>query len=305
VLLWTLAGLTRGAAIPMAAVATTWLWLAQDQKLKKALYGTVVLLLFLGPLGFRSLEKVYMIAPAGIPQLNRIYARSGNEEINLEYRRGGAVWYFGFWSPSLGSEPFEPLSHWQTQRDGLVSVFIDVEKGAEDWNKALKEYEPSFSKYLWLVKENLIFLFFGQSWPDSNRERALGEISYQMRWIWAPLMLAVLVWTVSCRRTQRGDRLMLPAMILMWFVLQGLMLYAVNEGRYRKPLEGLLIAQIVLLAGTCRARASPPGVDRQSPEERRMAERRKGGERRHDKERRKGERRGNPLPVTGEEPKPE
>ncbi|HMY40634.1 MAG TPA: hypothetical protein PK011_15020, partial [Marinagarivorans sp.] len=38
----------------------------------------------------------------------------------------------------------------------------------------------------------------------------------------------------------------LTAVIAAWFVVQGLIPIAINEGRYRKPLEGLLVAQIVL-----------------------------------------------------------
>jgi hypothetical protein len=286
VLFWTLSGLTRGAVIPMAAVAATWLWFTQDQKFKKGVCGVLLMALFLGPLGYRSLERVYMFAPLGIPQLNQIYARSGNAEINLEYWREGAVWYFGFWSPSLGSQPFEPLSEWQSKRDDTVKVYIDIEKGREDWSTALREVRPDFGKYLWLMSENLVFLFFGESWPDSNRERVVGELNYQMRWIWAPLTLVIVVWTALCWRSQRGDRMLLPAVGLAWFVVQGMMLYAVNEGRYRKPLEGLLISQIVLLAGTCRRRELRAAAVARGSEEWRQGERRKGGDRRRGERRR-------------------
>jgi hypothetical protein len=299
-LFWILAGLTRGAAIPMAAVATTWLWLVQDQKIKKTVYGIILLALTLVPLGLRSLEKVHIFAPYGITQLNQIYSRSGNEEINLEYWRDGAVWYFGFWSPSLGSEPLEPLSHWKSRREGKVKVHIEIEKGWQDWNSALKQHDPSTSKYLWLMSENLIFLFFGESWPDSDRERALGEINYQMRWIWAPLTLGVLIWTLLWQRRLPGtrtDRLLLPAIIFVWFVVQGLMLNAVNEGRYRKPLEGLLIAQIVLLAGAGRLQATQQG--RQGSEERRRQGDRRQGDRRKSG-RRQGDRRAHAVPTTEE-----
>lgn len=251
ILIWALAGLTRGICIPIAALATVWVWLEQGHKVKKTVYGILLLGLILGPLSYRSWEKVYMIAPYGISQLNAIYAKSGKEEINLEFHRDGAVWYFGFWSPSLGSQPFEPLSDWQTQRKGKVKVYIDVNKGYEDWNAALTANALTFKKYLWITKENLIFLFFGESWPDSDRNELLGKLNYQMRWLWAPLTIICLGLTFFCRRSQRA-RLLLPALILIWFVVQGLVPIVVNEGRYRKPFEGMLIAQFVLLAGTCR-----------------------------------------------------
>jgi hypothetical protein len=282
-LLWTLTGLTRGIGIPLAAVTTVWLWLEQGSKLKKAAYGMLLLGLILGPLTYRGFERVHIFAPSGLGMLTKVYGISGKQEINLEFHREGAVWYFGFWSPSMGSEPFEPLSHWKSQREGVVKVYIDVDKGYEDWNIALRENAMTLDRALWIVKENLIFLFFGESWPDSDRSEFLGEINYQMRWIWVPLSLAVLAWTLVCRRSQRRH-LMLPAIILTWFIMQGLMVITVNEGRYRKPFEGLLVAQMVFLAGTCRRRpeleASQPEDRRHGQADRRQVHRRQADDRR-------------------------
>ena len=39
---------------------------------------------------------------------------------------------------------------------------------------------------------------------------------------------------------------LIPTLILVWLLIQGLSLLVVNEGRYRKPLEGLLITQTLL-----------------------------------------------------------
>lgn len=248
---WTLTGLTRGISIPLAAVAAIWLWIEQGNKFRKAACGVVLLGLILAPLSYRSYEAVHMIAPHGNSMLTRIYGQSGKQEIHLEYQREGAVWYFGFQSPSLGAEPFSPLSNWKSRREGVVKVYIDVEKGRQDWNAALEANLLTLDKYLWITKENLIFLFLGESWPDSDRSYLLGESNYQMRWIWAPLTLCVLVWTLVCWRSQR-KQLLLFAIFVTWFIVQGLIPICVNEGRYRKPAEGLLIAQAVLSAGTCR-----------------------------------------------------
>jgi hypothetical protein len=40
---------------------------------------------------------------------------------------------------------------------------------------------------------------------------------------------------------------LLPGLTLVWLVFQGLLLLSVNEGRYRKPLEGLLVAQSLVV----------------------------------------------------------
>jgi hypothetical protein len=57
---------------------------------------------------------------------------------------------------------------------------------------------------------------------------------------------------VATWRRQR-ERL-LPALLLTWFVVQGLLPIAVGEGRYRKPFEGLLICQCLLLGSNFRRR---------------------------------------------------
>lgn len=256
VFMWIVAGLTRGVCIPMAAVAATWLWFAQDQKVTKAIASLVVLGLILGPLTYRSLDKMNMIAPHGIGQMNVLYAKSGKKELQIKYTRKGAVWFYGYGSPATGSKPFAPLSDWQTKRQGQVHVTINVDKGMEDWNREAEETPMSFRKYLWIASENLILLMFDPSWPDSNLEYPVGLANYWMRWIWLPLGVFILGWAiVSWRRhPQRWHRadLLLPAVFLGWFLVQGLLPLAVNEGRYRKPYEGFMVAHLVLLAGRSR-----------------------------------------------------
>lgn len=251
VLVWAMAGLTRGICIPLAAVATTWIWSLQSNKLKKAITGVLLLTLILGPLTYRGYEKMGVFAPHGIGFLNIIYAKSGKQEIKVRYYRDGAWWVYGFASPSTGIKPFAPLSDWKTQRTGSFLNEIHIENASDDWDTALKNQELTLDKYLWITKENLIFLFFGESWPDSNRARSIAEVNYQMRWVWAPLFIITIILLATFWRSQK-NQLLLPAMILVWFVVQGLIPLVPTEGRYRKPIEGLLIAQLVLIAGSQR-----------------------------------------------------
>lgn len=65
------------------------------------------------------------------------------------------------------------------------------------------------------------------------------------------LTLVTLFVFIKMRKQQR-KLLLLPAIIVVWFVVQGLLPISVNEGRYRMLFCGLLIAQIVLLYGTKR-----------------------------------------------------
>lgn len=253
--LWALAGLTRGIAIPLAAVVTTWLWLLQPQKLAKAGYSLALLVLLMGPLAYRSHAAMNLISPHGIGQLVSLYLRSGNREIQVQYLRGdGARWSYWFGSPSTGEKPLAPLSEWTTAREGVVRARIHIDNGAEDWDKALARYPLTLQRYLSLTGENLVYLFFGSSWPDNNRERLLEQVNHHSRWVWAPLTLLLLIGTLLCWRRLRGARLF--AVVLgTWVLVQGILPIAVNEGRYRKPAEGLLLVQALLVASALRRRA--------------------------------------------------
>jgi hypothetical protein len=259
VFLWIATGLTRGIAVPLAAVACTWLWLAQDQKWTKALYSSLVLLLIMGPLTYRSYQIVGHFAPHGMGHLNVIYAQSGKKTIEITSRLRGAQWGHGFGSPSTGAEPFKPFSDWKTQRTGTVRINVDLAKGKEDWQREADKIHMSFSDYLWIAKENLIFLFFAESWPDNNLARAVDVGGSVIRFIWAPLLLVIAVGLIWQRKKFQGHWL-LPAMLMAWFIVQGLIPIAINEGRYRKPFEGLAVAQVILLIAVIQgvARESAP-----------------------------------------------
>lgn len=250
--LWALAGLTRGIAIPVAAVVSTWLWVVQPQKIQKALFSFLLLTLILGPLAYRSYAVMNMISPHGIGQLVALYLKSGKREIHVHYiREDGAQWNYWFGSPSTGEKPLAPLSDWTTSREGRVHARIQIANGAEDWGTALDRYPLTLSRYLSLTGENLIYLFFGSSWPDNNRERTLEKVQHHSRWLWAPLTLIVFLVTALYWRRLRGER-MLPSLLLVWFLVQGVLPIAVNEGRYRKPFEGMLLMHAMLLVAVRR-----------------------------------------------------
>lgn len=251
VFLWIAAGLTRGIAIPLAAIACTWLWLLQDRKWSKALYSSLVLLLIMGPLTYRSYQTVAHFAPHGMGHLNVIYAQSGKKVIEIASRRAGAGWVHGFGSPSTGAEPFKPFSDWKTQRTGKVRINIDLDKGMEDWRREMDAVDMGFKDYLWITKESLIFLFFAESWPDNNLARAVDVAGAAIRFIWAPLFIVIIV-GLLWHRKKFSSHWLLPTMLIAWFVVQALIPIAINEGRYRKPYEGLAVAQIILWIAVVR-----------------------------------------------------
>ena len=248
-----LAGLTRGICIPLAAVAMSWLWLTQGAKTEKAAFSMLLLLLVLVPLAGRSWYILRQVSPHGLGAVASLYSKAGTQTISFRVtRRGGTeVWEFDFGSPALTTTPLAPLSQWQSQRRGHVHFDIDLDAGRRDWVAARDSLPPwTVKRFLLLTGDNLVNLFFGPSWPDDQMEGISGASTRWSRWVWAPLTVLCLVWAVA-RRRQVRERL-LPALLLTWFLVQGILPISVNEGRYRKPFEGLLIAQCLLLGAATR-----------------------------------------------------
>lgn len=257
--IWLLAGLTRGICFPLGAVAVVWMWFSQGHKLPKAAASLALVLAVMGPLAGRSWSIARVISPYGIGQMVQLYQRAGTQSFTIDFtRRGGTErWAYIFTSPSVGDAPFAPFSDWRVRREWTAHFSIDLDAGNRDWQAAMAGLPPwNITRAAWLSGENLILLFFGGSWPDSNLEPVIGRIIHWTRWIWAPLAVVCLVMTIACRRRQ-SERL-LPALLLTWVIVQGFFPLSFNEGRYRKPFEGLLIAQFLLLASGGRRIQEPP-----------------------------------------------
>jgi hypothetical protein len=258
-LAWLAAGLTRGICLPLGAVAMAACWWTSDRKLLRATVTVGVLATVLVPLAGRSWSLARIVSPHGIGQLAHLCLVAGTRTLSVEFTRNGGRdrWTYQFTSPSMNHAPFAPWWSWPASRQGDTPLVIDLDAGSRDW-KAARDRLPSWNDWraLRFTAENLVHLFFGPSWPDSdiegNLRRDVGRLNYWMRWIWAPLTVLCLVAVALTWRQQR-DRL-LPALLLTWIGVQGLAPLSLNEGRYRKPFEGLLIAQCLALAAGANAR---------------------------------------------------
>lgn len=270
VVVWLITGLTRGVTIPLAAIACSLVWFYHPQKIRTALYSALILGATLTPLAIRNHHFLYLWAPHGNGWLTRIYSESGKREILLHFQRNGARWEYGFTSPMMDERPFDFTndwndsllskwrdcpdflrSNWKSSRTGTVHVSVDFTHGTQDWQESLKQNAVTGAARWKLRAENMAYLFNGNSWPDNNREFFMGWLANLSRWLWIPLFLVVvsvslLKWRLCLKRP------LLPLLIATWFFFQAWLLVSVNEGRYRKPLEGLLIAQVVVLADGLR-----------------------------------------------------
>ncbi|MDR3419083.1 MAG: hypothetical protein P4L83_23150 [Nevskia sp.] len=251
--LWLACGFTRSVALPMALVCLLCLWLPQPGKLPKALIGSAMLLAVAVPAGYHAKLNLHFFSPLGNSYLNEIYQASGRKVINLDFGPNGR---YEFGSPSFYNPTFYPFSDWTTDRDGTVSVVVDLSKGREQWlsEKARVQSIRTFPRIrgYW---ESFLYVSFGQAWPDNDRGSLSGWLTVWTRWLYPPLILAVAVGAL--RRRFRGREWLLPACglgLFLYFIIQG---NGVMEARYRKPVDPLFIAAAVLMA---HRRASQRGI---------------------------------------------
>ncbi len=255
VVFWTATFMTKQVAAPMAAVCLTWLGCLQDQKAKKIGFAALFIGICLLVSGYRVYKIMNVWAPLGNGKMNEIYFRSGKAAIEFSLQRGDlGVGGWGFGSPSMYSPPFRPLSRWVSSRKDTHHFTIDLQKGNRDWALELEACKLSWCQRLRLQGENIIFLLWGTSWPDNNPDRLWDNLSNQTRWVWAPLVLIVLA--CNAILLVRKEFSLMPILSLtIWFLLFGLAV-SPSEGRYRKPFEGLLVANSLWLVSHRRERRS-------------------------------------------------
>ncbi|MBV9949651.1 MAG: hypothetical protein JOZ69_22610 [Myxococcales bacterium] len=246
VALWLLTTLTRAIAAPFAALLAIWTWVGLPRRTAAAGWATLIVVAVTLPLAVRNQDMVGLWSPLGTGWPNQIYAASGKGSMEVHLTRDGANWVYGFGSPSMNTKPLAPVSDWEAVRPGSVVVHADLRKGAEDWRAAYEQTAATGWACLRLRLENFAFVMLGTSWPDNNEEDTVAAIANAMRWLWLPLTAAVLA-AMAWRRDITRSRPLVPLVLLVWFVFQAFSLVAVNEGRYRKPLEGLLIAEVLVL----------------------------------------------------------
>jgi hypothetical protein len=257
VFLWTLTGLTRGIALPLAGLAGLWVWLRQPRKLRNLALSTLLVLAMTAPLAVRNHHALRLWSPFGTGWPNQIYAASGAHDIHLRLSREGDTAYYEFGSPSMYAKQLAPLSNWEPRRSGVVEVTVDLRKGAVDWQTAYDNNAAHGWRALRLRWENLVLVMLGESWPDNNRDNPIPRAAWTMRWLWAPVAALVII-ALALRPRATLRRPLVPALIVAWFLFQGVTLLAINEGRYRKPLEGLLVSQVLLLFDDRRAAPRRP-----------------------------------------------
>jgi len=256
VIFWTLTALTRGIALPLAGIAGLWVWWSHPRKLQTLGLSILISILAFTPFAYRNHNLVGLWSPVGNGWLNQIYAVSGKQNILMHLKRDGAEWVYVFGSPSLYAKQFQPLTDWSPTRTGTVEINVDLRNGAKDWQAAFDANAVSNMEQIELRAKNLILVLAGQSWPDNNPDYLMGRMSNLTRWLWLPLLMVILV-TCLTRWRETVRKPLVVTLITVWLLFQGISLIVVNEGRYRKPFEGLLIVQVLILLDR---RKAPPAL---------------------------------------------
>ena len=248
--LWTAAVFTRLVALPTALLCLGCAWLRQPRPARALLLGLLPVAVLAVPAGLHARSALGFFDPLGNLYLNEIYLAGGTRNIQLDFGPQGIV-HFG--SPSYYTPTFYPFSDWTTAREGTLSVHIDTRRGRRDWEQALAAERAGRGVTFRDFLENLCYLFFGQAWPFNDRATLLGRAAVWLRWLIAPGV----AWTAFAvaRRVYRGREWLLPASALLGFGLLAVQREATMEGRYRTPLEPMVMVSIAL-AVSARVRAA-------------------------------------------------
>jgi hypothetical protein len=246
--LWVIVCFTRVVLSPIALMCLLWIALRPPRLWLKLLWGIVLFTAIAIPAGLHCRATLGFFAPFGNPYLAEIYRHSGKKTIAINFGPRGR---YGFGTPSFYNPTFYPFSDWLTDRVGEVSIVIDTTRGRASWIEEDRRVraERSFSKIrdFW---ENLLYLGFGQLWPANDRNTLLGALTVWARWLWPPIAIAVAVGVVGRRFV--GREWLLPISGLLMLALLALQSGGIIEGRYRLPVDPIILAALVVLCYRAR-----------------------------------------------------
>jgi hypothetical protein len=255
---WLMASLTRQIALPLACLCLLWLLRIHEKKLQKLAILCLLCVSFFLPVAYRNYRCTGVFSPMPYKIFDLVHLLSGREQIDIDMHKTVVHYAYNFKSPSTYDEPFAPFSDWSTFRTGNIHVSINLDNGVSDWLNPLKEswQGPQVFAKIWL--ENVIFLFFGTSWPDRLDDHFWESIANNMRWLWAPLTVFCAIRNmIYFKRNKRFE--VLPSLVMFAWLICIAVPYVIIDGRYRKPLEGLLIANVLWLMSP-RKIADRPGT---------------------------------------------
>lgn len=238
---WELTLLTRSVILPVMLLSIFLVFraLPRGMRLAPALSSLIISVLIFTASARHSYKYFETYSPLGHDgKFALIYFLSDKLTYQINYRNELSYW---FGSPTFGLPTFYPFSNWITSRqEGMFSFSFSPEEHGKDIDRVISGlFQENFWKIPRLVGENVLFLLFSYSWPESGTENFFRLSALWSRWIWAPLIVFSFFSSISLIR--RGDRSFVPIFTAVFILaLFGAQL-ALMEGRYRKPLEPVVI----------------------------------------------------------------
>lgn len=241
-LAWELCCYVRIVMLPVAFVCIFLLVVSQERKIRAFVSAMALFAVLSVPPALHSYKQLYYYAPFGSPYINMVYRQSYTEILEI-HTKTGALW--GFASPALYMNPLDPLIKWKSKRTGKVDITINPPDGRKTWLEALENHavNPAMS-FADDVAEGIVIFMFGQSWPDTNVGTFWGKANYHLRWAWPVLIILLGVVMARSGRLPFKHAIMPGIFFLMLFLLM-LQHSMPMEGRYRKPVEPLLVFSLL------------------------------------------------------------
>lgn len=257
---WLFAVLTKPILAPLGLCMLGYIWIKHNQKLTKAAISMVLLVSTLIPAAWHSYQNLYFYAPLGAHELNRVYVLSGS--IGHRYETPYGTWIFS--SPSFHHNPFSPFDEYNSKRsraEPFPIATINTHHGRTDWTHQIEAYKQHYNWKQWLEDkiDYTVFFFSGASWPDSQMKggHITKQAAYWSRWMWAPLVFILIVGALSVSVRPRPLVWMIvwgSLALILWMIFQNLVII---EGRYRKPLEPLLLLSMAIVWEAWQQRRAP------------------------------------------------
>ena len=257
---WTLACLTKPTVAPLAAICGLWSWWKKRPSIKDLALAAVIAIVMLVPPAVHSKVTLGFVAPFGNPWLTKLMLRSGAKLTYVHYYfHSSTLDPMGtqpkdanlvFSSPSCDPAALAPLSSWAMRRasgNSIARFVVNSAYGERDWKAGYERYNHDSNEWLAQWRENIILFLFSPSWPEAYYDGRFTVVERTFRWLWAPLILLVLVLNFREFAHRRFD--LIPVAVTLFTLLLAFQNEVLMEGRYRKPVEPLLLLNLVWVIG--------------------------------------------------------
>jgi len=259
-IIWGIASTAKITALPMALIAVFFMLRNYDKRIRLAIYSFVILAFFIVLTCLHTYKSANIFSPAYTMQMNKIYNKSGYQTIRYDVvgENIGATYIWS--SGSFYMDFLEPFGKYHTYRNkDTYSFKINTANGSIDWNdeiNKLSDKQPLKDKLL-NYYENFVFLTLAGSWPDMNQERFLERVNYNIRFMWLPLILSVLIFTFFIKASKKEMFFVITSfLMLVLFITQD---SGIMEARYRKAIEPHLIFSVYIIFYSLLGRGNDEG----------------------------------------------